>query len=120
MTERKPYGTELIMDLHGCDLSVFTKESLDRYIIDVCELIGINRHGDPMYWFDESGIEHLNGVSAVQFLTTSTLVIHGINMMQTVLVNLFSCNPFETDVAAEFTKNYFKAQDMQTTVVTRR
>jgi len=29
---RKPYGIELIKDLHGCDISTFNRASLDGFL----------------------------------------------------------------------------------------
>lgn len=116
---KKPYGTELILDLHGCDLSVFNRTSLEKYLVDICKLIDMKRHGKPMFWFDKSGVEHLNGVSAVQFIETSTIVIHGMDLMKTVLINIFSCKMFDEHLAAAFTTTYFKATDCQARIVRR-
>lgn len=70
----------------------------------------MKRHGEPMFWFDDSDIEHLRGVSAVQFIETSTIVIHSLDILEKVFVNIFSCKPFDHELAAEFTARYFGAQ----------
>lgn len=118
-TDRKPYGVELILDLHECDPSTFTKDHLERYIVEVCSLIDMERHGEPMYWLDDSGIPHLNGVSAVQFIKTSTLVLHCMDIMKVSYVNIFSCKEFDTEVAKNFTQQFFKASDVKSQMIVR-
>ena len=43
------------------------------------------------------------GTSAVQFILTSTIVIHTLDLMNAVYVNVFSCKEFDTEKAAAFT-----------------
>ena len=37
------YGIELILDLHGCDASKFTRESITEYFEQLCDLIDMQR-----------------------------------------------------------------------------
>ena len=39
----KPYGKELILDLHKCDPSTFNRDSLEEYFIQICDLIKMKR-----------------------------------------------------------------------------
>ena len=60
------------------------------------------------------------GTSAVQFILTSTIVIHTLDLMKAAYVNIFSCKDFDTDEAAEFTAKWFGSTDWTANVVTRR
>jgi S-adenosylmethionine/arginine decarboxylase-like enzyme len=60
------------------------------------------------------------GTSAVQFILTSTIVIHTLDLMKAAYVNIFSCKDFDTDEAAQFTAKWFGSTDWTATVVTRR
>ncbi len=60
------------------------------------------------------------GTSAVQFILTSTIVIHTLDLMKAAYVNIFSCKEFSTDDAAEFTANWFGSTDWTSSVVVRR
>ncbi len=60
------------------------------------------------------------GTSAVQFILTSTIVIHTLDLMKAAYVNLFSCQEFDADEAAEFTAKWFGSMDWTANVVTRR
>ncbi len=60
------------------------------------------------------------GTSAVQFILTSTIVIHTLDLMKVVYVNIFSCKEFDTNVAAKFTAKWFCSNDWTANVVIRR
>ncbi len=113
------YGLELIMDMSGCDLSDLNKEKLGRFFVELCDLIKMKRHGDPVFWEDTSDIPHLRGVSGFQFIETSNVVCHPLPMLGTVYLNIFSCKEFDTEVAAKFCKEYWGAASENHTVVPR-
>jgi S-adenosylmethionine/arginine decarboxylase-like enzyme len=60
------------------------------------------------------------GTSAVQFILTSTIVIHTLDLMKTVYVNIFSCKEFDANEAARFTADWFDSTDWTANVVIRR
>lgn len=114
------YGIELILDMYDCDVSKFTKKHLSQYFIELCELIKMKRFGEPMYWHDERKIAHIKGISGVQFIETSNIVIHCMEMMKLVLVNIFSCKDFDAKTAENFTKEFFGAKRLTSRVVERK
>lgn len=114
-TKVKPYGYELIMDLHGCDVSKFNRTSLDNYFEKLCKAIDMKR-ADLHFWDDEGlpeekrqTLPHTKGTSAVQFILTSSIVIHTLDLLEAVYINIFTCKPFERKVAEELTKEWFGA-----------
>ena len=120
------YGQELILDLHGCDTTTFTRKGLKQYFTEVCDLIDMERC--DLHFWDDVGVSEgeqqtdpkTKGTSAVQFILTSTIVIHTLDLMKAVYVNIFSCKDFDTDEAAEFTAKWFGSTDWTANVVTRR
>lgn len=119
------YGKELIIDLHECDPSTFTRESIEDYFIQLCELIKMNR--ENIYWWDEEDVPeeerftepHLIGISAIQFITTSNITIHTLIVMKQVYLNIFSCKKFPDDVALNFSKNWFKGKVVNSKIIER-
>ncbi len=110
------YGQELILDLHDCDMTTFTRESIKQYFIDLCDLIGMQRQ-DLHFWDDEGVPEedrqtlpHTSGISAVQFILTSNITIHALDLTGKVYVNIFSCKDFDDAAAATHTKEWFKGK----------
>lgn len=122
---KKPYGFELIMDLHGCDVAKFNRESLDGYFEKLCKAIDMQR--EDLHFWDYEGIPieerptepHLLGTSAVQFIETSSIIIHSLDLLEAVYVNIFSCKEFDAKVAEKITKEWFGANGCRTHFIER-
>ena len=120
------YGLELILDLHDCDSSRFTRRCIERFCSELCELIDM----EPcdLHFWDDLGVPKedqqtdpkTKGTSAVQFILTSTIVIHTLDLMKAVYVNIFSCKEFDTGEAAKFTAKWFGSANWTANVVVRR
>lgn len=111
--DRKPYGFELILDLHGCNVSKFNRKSLRQFFIELCEIINMKRC-KLYFWYDvgvpieeQQTSPHTKGTSAVQFILTSTIVIHTLDLLGAVYINIFSCKNFDEKIALNFTKKWF-------------
>lgn len=120
------YGQELILDLHDCNDGKFTRAAIERFCTELCELIDMERC-DLHFWDDVGVAEEeqqthpkTKGTSAVQFILTSTIVIHTLDLMKAAYVNIFSCKEFDTDEAAEFTAKWFGSTNWTANVVVRR
>jgi S-adenosylmethionine/arginine decarboxylase-like enzyme len=121
----KTYGLELILDLHGCDPSTFNRQSIDQFFTELCDLIDMEKC-EVHFWDDHDlPIEehqtepHAKGTSAVCFILTSSIVIHTLDILEAVYVNIFSCKEFDPKVAENFTRDWFKAKTCATTFLTR-
>jgi len=120
-----PYGYELVLDLHGCDPTTFSRASLDGFFTELCELIDMQRC-EVHYW-DDVGVPpeeqqtepHTKGTSAVCFILTSTIVVHTLDILKVVYVNIFSCKEFDQSAAADFTMQWFRSQSCDTKNLTR-
>ena len=110
------YGYELILDLHDCDVSNFNRKSIGSFFTELCELIEMEKC--EVHFWDDVGVPvedqqtspHTKGTSAVCFIPTSTIVIHTLDLLEQVYVNIFSCKDFDPDAAAEFTTKWFKGE----------
>lgn len=109
------YGQELILDLKQCDVSTFTRNSIEQYFIELCELIDMERC--EMHFWDDEGVPKAEqqtdpktvGISAVQFILTSSIVIHTLPMRREAYVNIFSCKNFDAKAAGLFTSEWFQS-----------
>ena len=122
---KEPYGMELILDLHDCDPSTFTRTSIETYFVKLCRLIDMERC-DLHFWDDEGLPEaecqtnpKTKGISAVQFILTSSIVIHTLEITETAYINIFSCENFNADEATAFTKGWFGSSDTTSLVIKR-
>jgi len=113
------------MDLHGCDVSKFNRTSLDNYFEKLCKAIDMKRC-DLHFWDDEGlppektqTLPHTKGTSAVQFILTSSVVVHTLEILRAVYVNVFTCKEFDEKVAEEITKEWFRANECRTHFIER-
>ena len=120
------YGLELILDLHECNAARFNRRDITTFCRELCELIDMERC--DLHFWDDVGVPEnkrqthpkTKGTSAVQFILTSTIVIHTLDLMKAAYINIFSCKEFDTDEAAQFTANWFASADWTANVVVRR
>ena len=125
VTSEKAYGQELILDLHDCDPRRFKRSSIQAFCAELCELIDMERC--DLHFWDDVGVPieeqqtdpKTKGTRAVQFILTSTIVIHTLDLMKAAYVNIFSCKDFDADEAAAFTAKWFASTDWNSQVVTR-
>jgi len=113
----KPYGIELIIDLRDCRNPRFTRLDIELFFMEICDLIDMNREL-LIFWDDLETPEeekqtepHLVGTSAIQFITTSNITIHTLDILKSVYINIFSCKDFNSDVANKFCIKYFDSKD---------
>ena len=119
------YGKELILDLSNCDPSRFTRADIEKFFIMLCKKIHMKRH--ELFWWDDAGLPkegrqtaaHLKGTSAVQFIMTSNITIHTLDLLKAVYINIFSCKDFDADVAAQFSADWFRGEIASAKVVNR-
>jgi S-adenosylmethionine decarboxylase len=119
------YGIELILDLHGCDASKFTRESFTAYFEQLCVLIDMQR--EDLHFWDDVGVSeedkqtspHAQGTSAVQFILTSSIVIHALDQLRAVYINIFSCKAYDAEVAEKFSTEWFSATDCSARLIDR-
>ena len=114
------FGTELILDLHGCNRkTIRSRKKLGAFIRELCRRIGMKRYGDPL-------IEHFGhkspvttGYSLVQLIETSAISGHFSEASGSAYLNIFSCKPFDPDGATEFCKEYFEATRVKRRLIVR-
>jgi len=122
----KPYGKELILDLHHCDSGRFTRKNIRNYFSKLCELIDMERC--KLSWWDDYGLPpeecqtepHLKGTSAVQFILTSNITIHTLDLLNNAYINIFSCKDFDADAAMEFSADWFKGEIVNSHLIERK
>jgi S-adenosylmethionine/arginine decarboxylase-like enzyme len=124
-TSQNPYGFELILDLHGCDNTTFNRRSLRGYFKKLCKAIDMKRC--ELYFWDDVGVPakekqnlpHTKGTSAVQFILTSNITIHTLDLLKAAYINIFSCKAFDRKVVEKITKEWFDAKKCKACFIER-
>jgi len=119
------YGKELILDLVRCNSALFNRKVIRAYFKKVCILIDMER-GKLCWWDDLYAPEdeketepHLVGTSAVQFIRTSNITIHALDMLEKVYLNIFSCKDFDEHDVIEFSEEWFEGKMARQKIVWR-
>lgn len=117
------YGTELVLDFHDCDPTHFNADDLERYCKELCELIDMQKEDFHVWASDpkDYGKEppHLYGTSVVQFIQTSSLVIHTLPKLRAIYLNIFSCKSFDPITVLLFTQEFFAGTLAKHTLIGR-
>ncbi len=119
------YGKELIIDLHYCNPFLLNRKFIRNYFKEVCVLINMERC--DLHWWDdlhtpeeEKQTEpHLIGTTAVQFIKTSNITVHALDILQKVFINVFSCKNFDDEVVVQFSEGWFDGVAVNKQVVRR-
>lgn len=121
----KPYGKELILDLHDCDPTTFTRESISKFFTTLCELIDMETC--DLHFWDDVGVSEseqqtdprTKGTSAIQFILTSNVTIHTLDILKRVYLNIFSCKDFHADMAIACAAQWFNGTLVNHQVIDR-
>ncbi|MBU0958864.1 MAG: S-adenosylmethionine decarboxylase [Nanoarchaeota archaeon] len=119
------YGKELILDIHNCDVAKFNRKSIKQYFKELCALIDMSPC-KLVFWDDISvpkedkqTLPHTKGTSAVQFILTSNITIHTLDVLGKVFINIFSCKDFDSNSAAKFSEIFFSGKIVTKTEIKR-
>ena len=121
----KTYGKELILDLHNCNPKKFNRKDIETYFTILCDNIDMEKC-ELFFWDDVDVPEnekqtepHLKGTSAVQFIMTSNITIHTLDLLGKVYLNIFSCKDFRSSIVKEFSELWFEGEIVNAVAVTR-
>lgn len=119
------YGIELILDLHNCNKKKFNRVDIDKYFKLICSTIHMQKC--ERFWWDDKRVPkklrqklpHTKGTSAVQFILTSNITIHTLDLLNSVYLNIFSCKSFDVMLAERLSKKFFEAKTVVSHTITR-
>ncbi len=111
------YGKSLALDIHNCDVSKFNRKDIEAYLVELCDDV-IDMERAELHWWDyedepeeyAKAPAHLKGVSCVQFIMTSTIVIHSLEDLEKIFIDIFSCKNFSIEDVEKFTSEFFKGK----------
>ena len=59
------------------------------------------------------------GTTAIQFILTSNITIHTLDILAVVFINIFSCKTYNTKLAEDFSIRFFGAGKHKSTIIER-
>ncbi|NMO57701.1 hypothetical protein HH310_41885 [Actinoplanes sp. TBRC 11911] len=114
------FGLELVMDIDGCAPDVISDPgALRRYIAGLVEHIKMKPFGET--WLHHFG--HASavaaGFTAFQAIETSSIIVHVSEGLDRVHINVFSCMPFDTGLAMDYSETFFGGSDTTFSILAR-
>ncbi len=81
-----------------------------------------------LHWWDDLNTPeeeketepHLKGTTAIQFIKTSNITIHTLDLLKKVYLNIFSCKDFDPEIVKQFTEEWFKGKIVNNHVIERK
>jgi len=117
---RKIFGYELVLDLFECDKKIITSRvKLQVYVNKLCKLIKMKKYGETLLPYFGEKEEFTKGYSLVQLIETSSITGHFSDYWQTAYINIFSCRKYNHTLAQNFTREFFKAKQVNARLLIR-
>lgn len=108
--EVAPWGLQTSLDIYDCNpKTIRDAERIKEYVIKLCDLIQMKRFGEcQVVHFGED--ERVAGFSMLQLIETSLISGHFANLTNTAYLDIFSCKPYDPEVVARFSQEFFEGK----------
>ena len=87
------FGKHLVLDVYGCSDDIHSIEFWENWIPLLVNLIDMKAYG-PLI-IEKFGEGELHGISAMQFIETSSIVLHNEKRNNGIHLDVFSCADFD-------------------------
>lgn len=120
-----PWGYQLIMNLGDCDpLSISNKENIEKCIKKCIKSTKLKALGNPIYKSlppTHRVLEkHIDGISVVQFIETSSITMHFVNSEIAGFIDFFSCKKFDPAIVEKIIIDHFHPSSYSVRFLERR
>ena len=118
--EPAPWGILSSIDLYGCNPEkIRDADLIKKFVAELCDLIEMKRFGETVVvHFGED--EKVAGFSMTQLIETSLISAHFANLTNTTYLDVFSCKYYDSQVVADFARDFFDADEVRMQVLNRR
>ena len=116
---QRAWGLLAVINLYECDPErIKSAKKIREFIIKLCRIIKMKRHGKTI--IDRFAEGSLEGYSMMQFIKTSSITAHFDEEKSRAFIDIFSCQFFNADRAAKFSKKFFNAKNYRTQILIRK
>ncbi len=118
--EITPWGMNVSIDLHGADPKMIRDgKVITKFMKDLVKYIDMKAYGEPIVVnFGDTPL--VAGYSALQLIETSSITAHFANSTNSIHLDIFSCKYFRPNQTALWSKEYFKATELEESSVVFR
>ena len=120
MSHQNTFGPHLMLDLNQCNVSQLNSiDTCIHFLNKLPDLIGMTKLTQP-YAFPYHGIEEDDqGITGTVIIAESHLSIHTFPLKEFAFIDIFSCRPFDTDVAKKFCVDLFESKKVTAHLIMR-
>ena len=105
------YGPHLMLDLDECNPKILDDlEACFKLLNELPEKIGMTRITQPYIFRYRAPIPEDEGITGAVIIAESHISIHTYPRKSFVFVDLFSCKPFDTEVAKDYIVQFFESK----------
>ncbi len=118
------FGPHLMLDLYKCDRQKLLDVSLAHRILnELPDMLGVNKVMPP-YVVPYSGSKNpesfdKGGISGIVIIAESHISMHSFAEQEYLTVDIFSCKPFDTEVAISYLVEAFGAKKVEKNFIMR-
>lgn len=109
MQKKSVWGYHLILDLGECNLmKIADAQNISQFSVDLVDTIGMKAYGNPIIEYFGVNKSETAGYTLVQLIETSCISAHFSETTKSVFLDIFSCKPFDSNLALKVVKLYFE------------
>lgn len=115
------WGYHLLLDCGGCNQEAITNEqTLKNWVKDLVKRIDMVPYGEPQILHFGHNERHLEGWTVIQLIETSNIIAHFNDHTGEGYIDVFSCKPFDDEVAEATVREYFNPRKIRKNYITRQ
>ncbi len=115
------WGYHLILDCQGCNKEeIASRENLTAFVKTLVVEIDMKAFGEPTLEHFATHDPEKGGFSLVQLIETSSITGHFVDKNGDAYIDIFSCKPFDIEVAKTVVTRFLHPQKIKTFYLTRQ
>ena len=115
---KKYYGKHLMMTARTCNERLLELSAVSEFLKTLVPKIDMTAYGEPLVARFGEGIEE--GISGVQLIITSAIMVHTNDAARDMYLDVFSCKWFDESIVRDVVDNYFAPDEFTEQIVLRK
>ena len=112
MSHKKGFGKHILLDLNECNVDALNSiDTSMKFLNQLPDQISMTKITQPYVFPYEGKVPDDKGITGMVIIAESHISIHTFPMKKYAFIDIFSCRPFNTELAIEFCINTFKSRD---------
>ena len=112
------YGKHLILTAISCNENIIDKDAILKFLTTLVPKIDMVAYGKPIIERFGQGIEA--GISAVQLIETSAIIVHTNDLAKDAYLDVFSCKGFNEEIVISEFGVFFEPTTMNHQILLRK